>query len=78
MVGVQDDGDAVGGGNAADEVGSSNATDDGRLLAIVADALAGEVSSAALGDLQNDGTVLVTGGLERGDDGGGGGDVLSR
>ena len=78
VVGVQDDGDTVGGGNAADEMGTSNATGDGRLLAIVTDALAGEVSSTALGQLQNDGAVLIAGSLERGHGGGRGGYVLDR
>lgn len=39
VVGVEDDGDAVGGSNAADVVGSGNTTGNGGLLTIVADTL---------------------------------------
>lgn len=39
VVGVEDDGNAVGGSNAADVVGSGDRTSDGGLLAIVADTL---------------------------------------
>jgi hypothetical protein len=43
VVGVEDDGDAVGRGNAADVVGSSDGTGDGGLLAVIADTLGGNV-----------------------------------
>jgi hypothetical protein len=76
MVGVQDDGDAVDRGDAADEVGRGNATGNGGLLAVVADALAGKEGTATLGQLQDDGALLVPGSLERGDDGGRRSDVL--
>lgn len=39
VVGVEDDGDTVGGGNATDVVGSGNSTGNGGLLAIVVDTL---------------------------------------
>lgn len=76
VIGVEDDGDAVHGGNAADVVGSSNTTGNGRLLAIIADTLSGEVGSTAVRQLQDDGAVLITSSLERGDNGGGRSHVL--
>lgn len=39
VVGVQDDGDAVGGGDATDVVGAGNGTSDGSFLVGVGDAL---------------------------------------
>lgn len=78
VVGVENDGDAVDGGNAADVVGSGNGAGNGGSLAVIAHALTGEESGTTLGDLQNDGAVLVAGSLEGGDRGGRGGDVLSR
>lgn len=41
VVGVEDDGDAVGGGNAADVVSSGDRAGNGGVLAIVADTLVG-------------------------------------
>lgn len=76
VVGVEDDGDTVGGGDAADVVGSGDTTGDGRVLAVVADTLTGEESSTTVGDLEDDGGLVVTGSLEGGDDDGRGGDVL--
>jgi hypothetical protein len=76
VVGVEDNGDVIGGGHATDVVGSGNGTSDGSLLAIVGDTLTGEESSTALGDLQDNGALLVTGSLEGSDNSGGGGDVL--
>ena len=93
VVGVQDDGDAVDRGHAADVVRRGDPTGNRRLLAVVADALfcyflfvelqrvrgtylAGKVGGTAVGQLQDHRAVLVAGGLERGDDGGRGGDVL--
>jgi hypothetical protein len=75
VVGVEDDGNAVDGSNAADVVGSGDGTSDGGLLAIVADALSGKVGSTTLRDLENDGAVLVASGLKARDDGGGRGDI---
>lgn len=77
VVGVQDDGDTVLRSDAADEVGGGDTTTDGGLLAIVADALAGEVGGTTVGELEDDGALLVTSRLEGGGDGGRGGDVLS-
>jgi hypothetical protein len=76
VVGVEDNGDAVGGSNGADVVSSGDGTGNGGGLAVIADTLAGEVSSTTLGDLQADGGLSVASGLEGSDDGGGGGDVL--
>ena len=39
VVGVEDDGNAVGGSNAADVVGSGDTTGNGGLLAVIADTL---------------------------------------
>lgn len=44
VVGVEDDGDAVGWGNAADVVGAGNGTGDGSLLVSVGDALSRHIS----------------------------------
>lgn len=76
VVGVEDDGDTVDGGNAADVVGSGDGASNGGGLAVVADSLTSEESGTTLGDLQDDGAILVAGGLQRGDRGGRGGDVL--
>jgi hypothetical protein len=92
VVGVENDGDAVAGGNAADVVSSGDTTGNGSGLAIVANALreldrtrfpevfktylAGEESSTTLGNLEDNGAVLVASSLETGNDGGRGGDVL--
>lgn len=75
MVGVEDDRDAVGRSNGTDVMSSSNATLDGSALVLVVDALTAEVSSTALGDLKDDGGLGVASSLERGDHGGGAGDV---
>ena len=77
VVGVEDNWDAVCWSNSADVVGSSNGTSDGSLLVTVLDTLTGEVSRTALGDLEDDWGLGVTGGLERSDNSRGGGDVDS-
>jgi hypothetical protein len=76
VVGVENDGNAVGGSNGTDVVSSGDGTGNGGGLAVIANALTGEVSSTTLGDLQADGGLLVASSLEGSDDGGGGGDVL--
>ena len=76
VIGVEDDGNAVGGGNGADVVSSGDGTSDGGGLAIVADTLTGEESGTTLGDLEGNGGLLVASGLEGSHDGGGRGDVL--
>lgn len=76
VVGVQDNGDTVGGGNAANVVGSGNTTSNGGSLAIVAHTLTGEVSGTTLRKLQDDGGLGIAGSLEGGNNGGGRGDVL--
>ena len=78
VVGVKDDGDTVGGGNATDVVGSGDTTSDGGSLVTVGNTLTSEESSTTLGELQNDGALLVTSGLEGGDNGGRRGDVLGQ
>jgi len=75
VVGVKDNGDAVGGGNATDVVGGGNGTSDGSLLVLVGHTLTGEVSGTAVGELEDDGRLGVTGSLERGDDSGRAGHV---
>ena len=63
---MEDDGDAVDGGNGADVVGGGDGTGDRglTLLGAVLDALAGEVGGASLRRLEDDGGLLVAGGLE--------------
>lgn len=51
MVGVEDNGDTVGGGNGADVVSGSNGTSDRSLLVLVVDTLTGEVGGTTLRDL---------------------------
>lgn len=98
VVGVQDDGDTVGGSDATDVVSTGDTTGNGGLLLAVGDTLerndqyslsrsavqsmadktylASEVGGTTVGELQNDGAVLVTGSLEGSDNGRRGGDVL--
>jgi len=75
MIGVEDDWDAVGGGNGTDVVGGGNSTLDGGKLVLVVNALAGEVGSTTLRGLQNDGSLCITSGFEGSDDSGGRGNV---
>jgi hypothetical protein len=70
VVGVEDDGDTVGGGHATDVVGSGDTTSDGGSLVAVGNTLTGEESSTTLGELQDNGALLVTGSLEGGNNGG--------
>lgn len=77
VVGVQNDGDTIGRSDAADVVGGGNTTGDGGALAIVGQTLTGEVGGTTVGDLEDDRAFLVAGGLERRDDDGRRGDVLS-
>jgi hypothetical protein len=77
VVGVKDDGDVVGGSNATDVVGSGNGTSNGTTLVTVGNTLTGEESSTTLGELQDNGALLVTGSLEGSDHSGRGGHVLS-
>ena len=78
VVGVEDDGDTVDGGDAADVVGGGDTTSDGGVLAIVGDTLTGEVSGTTVRDLEDDGALGVTGSLEGRNDDGGGSNVHSR
>lgn len=75
VVSVDDDGDAVDGGDGSDELGGSNGTLDGGLLVLVVDTLAGKVGGTTLGHLDDDGGLVVSGSLEDGDNGGRGGHV---
>ena len=68
VVGVQDDGNAIARGNAADVVGSGNTTGNGSVLTVVAHPLSGKVGSTTVGQLQDDGALLVTSRLESRDD----------
>lgn len=74
---VRGDLHAVGGGDGADVVSGSDGTSDGSLLLVVGDTLSGEVGSSSLGDLKDDGSLVVTGGFKGGNNGRGGGDVLT-
>lgn len=69
VVGVQDNGDAVGGGNRADVVGGSDGTGNGGGLVGVGDALAGEEGSTTLRGLQDNGRLGIAGSLESGNNG---------
>lgn len=68
VVGVQNDGDVVCGGEGANVVRGSNGTGNGGLLVGVGHALAGEVGSTTLRGLQDDGRLGVAGSLEGSDD----------
>lgn len=76
VVSVQDDRNAVDGGDTADVVGTGDGTSDRGLLLVVGSTLTGEVGSTTVGDLEDDGALLVTSSLEGGDGGRRGGDVL--
>jgi hypothetical protein len=78
VVGVQDDGDTVGGSDRADVVGSRNGTSNRSSLVSVAHTLAGEVSGTTLGHLDDDGGLGITSSLQRSNDGGGRSDVDGR
>jgi hypothetical protein len=75
VVGVEDNGDAVGWGESADILGTGDGTSDGSGLVLVVNALAGEVGSTTLRELEDDGRLGVTGSLESSDDGRGRGNV---
>lgn len=91
VVGVQDNWDAVAGGNGADVLGSCDGSGNRGFLVTVGNSLdpkslavtapqgqnwlclrrahlSGKVGSTALGHLENQGAVLVTGSLESGHD----------
>lgn len=78
MVGVHDDGDSVSGSDGSDESGGGDGTGDRGLLlvGVVLDSLSGPEGSTSLGDLEDDGRVDISGGLQSGVGGGGRGDVL--
>jgi hypothetical protein len=78
VVGVEDDGDTVSGGNGADEVsGGDRAGNRTGLVGAVGEALAAEEVGTTLRDLEDDGALLELGSLEDGVDGRRRGDVLS-
>lgn len=58
-------------------MGSCNGTSNGSLLVLVSNTLAGEVCGTTLGHLQDERRLRIAGSLERGDYGGGGGNVDS-
>lgn len=69
VVGVEHDGDTVSGGDGADEVSGGDGTGDrALLLGRVGEALATEEVGATLRDLEDDGRLVVAGGLENGVD----------
>lgn len=69
---------AVGGGDGADVVGTSDGTGDRSLLVGVVKTLAAEEGGATLRELEDDGGLVVTSTLEGGVDGGRRGNVLAR
>jgi hypothetical protein len=78
VVGVEDDGDAVGGGDGADEVGGSDGAGDRTgLVGTVGKTLTTEEVGTTLRDLEDDGRLEVAGGLEGGVDSRRRGDVLA-
>ena len=64
VVGVQNDGDAVGRGDGADVVSSRDGTLDHGLVLGGLEAFASEEGRAAAGNLKDDGGLQVLGGLE--------------
>ena len=75
VVGVKDDRDAVGGSDGTDVVGSGDGTLYRGELVLVVDALAGEVGSATLGCLEDDGCLCIAGSFKGSDHSGGRGNV---
>ena len=70
VVGVQNDWDAVGWRNGSDVVGSSNGASDGGVLVGVGDTLTGKVGSTTLRGLQDDRSLVVSGGFQSSNNGG--------
>ena len=77
MVGVEDDGDAVEGGDLVDVLGGGDGTGDGGAVVGVVEGLTGDELSATLGEGDHDGTAVLGGGLHAGVDGVGADDVDS-
>ena len=77
MVGVEDDGDAVEGGDLTDVLGGGDGTGDGGKVVGVVEGLTGDELSATLGEGDHDGTAVLGGGLHAGVDGVGSNDVDS-
>jgi hypothetical protein len=75
VVGMENDGDAICRGDGADVVSSRNSTSDGSLLVLVVNALAAEVGSTTLRELEDDGSFGVLRSLKSSNYGGGRGDV---
>jgi hypothetical protein len=78
VVRVHDDGDSVSGSDGSDESGGGDGTGDRGLLlvSVVLDSLSGPEGGTSLGDLEDDGRVDISGGLQGGVGGGGRSDVL--
>lgn len=72
---LQNDGNAVGGGDGTDVVSSRNSTGDGGGLVLVVYTLAGEESGTTLRGLEDDGALLIASSLEGCNDSRAGGDV---
>jgi hypothetical protein len=77
VVGVQNDGNAVDGGDGADVVSSRNSSGDGSLLVLVVDALSSEEGGSSLRSLEDDWRLGIASGLESRNDGGGRCDIYS-
>ena len=76
VVGVEDDSDSVGSSHGMHVLGSSHASEDGVALGLVGlQALSGEEGSTSVGELDDDGGVHGSGGLEASVDGVSGGAV---
>lgn len=75
MVGVENNGNAVGGRNRADVVSGCDSSGDGGLLVLVVDTLARKESGTSLGSLEDDGRLGIASSLQRCNDGGGRCDV---
>ena len=78
VVRVHDDGDSVSRGDGSDESGGGDGTGDRGLLlvGVVLDSLSGPEGGSSLRDLEDDGRVDISGGLQGGVGGRGRGDVL--
>jgi len=63
VVRVHDNGDAIGGSNVTDVMGTSNGSEDGSSLVLVGDSLACKEGSATVRELDNDGRLDITSSL---------------
>jgi hypothetical protein len=75
MIGVENDWDTVGWCDRTDVVCGGDGTLYRGVLVLVVDALASEVGSTTLGCLEDDWCLSIASSFERGNDGGGRGDI---